>query len=376
MAIRPLRQISRCLVLLLVIWLPACAVKKSEEIRVDLWRGWELMDKLLQADFPDAPPLILVHGWNGGEFTWPTPEELMQLERELGRDIYYFNYRTGIVANRYPPIEVLEEQLDRFLLPYQQVDIVAHSMGGLLIRQYLSHHPEHPIRRLVFLATPHFGSHATQVLIGLARIGATGNLQAAEIQPGSEFLWQLNSLQGAELESVESLNVFVGEGSWLETDYVVDPSYAYLPWTSNMSIEGTHHTLASRLHGITPVINFIKSGALPEPAPQPGQRNVWLRYQKADGTFFRFKPSAIQRLDSKGMLRRGAFSVCCEQRSSLSQEHADTVVFEDIRADETFKLFQGEGLPVVNLPAARFIDSEKPVNMVIVPIDSIQEGGQ
>ena len=362
--------------LFLLLSLPACAIKKSEEVKVDLWRGWEQMEKLLQADYPDAPPLILVHGWNGGEFTWPSPEQLMQLERELGRDIYYFNYRTGIVANRFPPIEVLEEQLDRFLLPYQQVDIVAHSMGGLLVRQYLSHHPEHQIRRLVFLATPHFGSHATQVLIGLASIGATGNVQAAEIQPGSEFLWQLNAQQGSELESVESLNVYVNGGSWLETDYVVDPSYAYLPWTSNFEVEGTHHTLASRLHGITPVINFLKSGDLPQQAKQPGKRNVWLRYRKADGTFLRFKQPALHRLDGKGMPRRGSYSVCCEQRSSLNQEQVDTAVLEDVQPGETFRLFQGQGVPAIDLPAETFIDPERPVNMVIVPVESATNASQ
>ena len=349
--------------LLLLLSLPACAVKKAEEVKVDLWRGWELMEKLLQSNFPDAPPLILVHGWNGGEFTWPSPEQLMQLERELGRDIYYFNYRTGIVANRYPPVEVLEEQLDRFLLPYAEVDIVAHSMGGLLIRQYLSHHPENPIRRLVFLATPHYGSHATQVLTGLASIGTTGNIQAAEIQPGSEFLWQLNSQQGAELESVQELNVYVGEGSWLETDYVVDPSYAYLPGANNLAVEGTHHTLASRLYGITPVIRFIRDGVLPEQAAPPKQHNAWVRFQKADGSFLRFKDAVLQRLDEKGMPKRTKFTVCCEQRSSLNQEHADTAVIEDIKMGETVRLMQSK-----DLPASRLIDPDRPVNLVVVPL--------
>lgn len=358
-------------VIVALLLLQGCAVKKSEEIRVDLWHGWELMEELLQPDFPDAPPLILIHGWNGGEFTWPPPDRLMQLEKELGRDIYYFNYRTGIVANRYPPIEVLEEKLDRFLLPYEQVDIVAHSMGGLLVRQYLAHHPENPIRRVVFLATPHYGSHATQVLTELASIGSTGNIQAAEIQPGSGFLWQLNSLQGAELESVEVLNIYVGEGSWLKTDYVVEPSYAYLPKANNVAVEGMHHTLASRLHGISPAINFIRDGTLPELSDMPRQRNVWLRFRKANGAFLRFNANSIQRLDGKGMVRRAKFTVCCEQRSSLGREDADTAVIEDVQGDEIVRL-----VPTITLPAKNLVGEGQPVSLVVVPADEVLEKGR
>ncbi|NNL31072.1 MAG: alpha/beta fold hydrolase, partial [Gemmatimonadetes bacterium] len=36
-----------------------------------------------------------------------------------------------------------------------EVDIVAHSMGGLAARWYLRHGGEAPIRRVVFLASPH-----------------------------------------------------------------------------------------------------------------------------------------------------------------------------------------------------------------------------
>jgi len=89
--------------LLMLMLLPACSTKSSKEVAVDLWHGWEKMDELLQDDYPGSIPIILIHGWNGGEFTWPSPARLKQLEAELGRDIYFFNYRTGIIANRYPP---------------------------------------------------------------------------------------------------------------------------------------------------------------------------------------------------------------------------------------------------------------------------------
>ena len=144
------KNICLCICLLL---LASCSVKTSKEITADLWSGWEKAEIQMQEDYPDAVPIILVHGWNGGEFTWPEPEQLMEMEKKLQRDIYLFTYRTGIFANRYPPLEVLEEQLDRYLAAHPQVDIIAHSMGGLLVRHYLSHHVTSSIRRVVFIAT-------------------------------------------------------------------------------------------------------------------------------------------------------------------------------------------------------------------------------
>jgi pimeloyl-ACP methyl ester carboxylesterase len=337
---------------------------------IDLWYDWEQVDELLQNNYPDSTPIILIHGWNGGEFTWPAPARLIQLEQQLKRDIFFFNYRTGIVANRYPPIEVLEEQLDQFLISYKQVDIVAHSMGGLLVRQYLSHHRENPVRRLVFLSTPHFGSHASQLLTELASISAVGNVQAAEIQPGSDFLWQLNRQQGAELENIETLNIYIDSGSWLKNDYVVDPSYAYLPWTNNATLEGTHHSLASRLPEFALIMNFLMDGTIPVRASLPKRRNVWLRYQRNNGELLNFNASGFHRLDKKGMPRLVHFTICCDQRSSLHPDHGNTVVIENVQNEEAFKLIS-KNLPTVITPVRNILDPEKPVNLVTIRVDEV-----
>ncbi len=356
----------------MLILLQSCGIKTGKEVALDLWQDWEQMDDLLQDDFPDAPPIILIHGWNGGEFTWPSPARLKNLEQQLGRDIFFFNYRTGIVANRYPPFEVLEEQLDQFLLSYKQVDIVAHSMGGLLVRQYLSHHAENPVRRLVFLSTPHFGSHASQLLIGLASISAVGNVQAAEIQPGSDFLWQLNIQQGAELEGIEVLNAYVDSGSWLKTDYVVNPSYAYLPWSHNVTLEGTHHTVASRLPEFAIIMSFLSDGRLPDQASMPKRHNVWLRYQRSSGELLQVSDARFHRLNDKGAPVTANFTICCKQRSSLHPFGGNTVIIEDVQDEEVFKLVM-KNAPAVVVPARNILDAQKSVNLVIIPVDDQAE---
>src|ERR1019366_3322300 len=95
------------------------------------------------------------------------------------------------------------------------VDVVSHSMGGLIVRSYLS--GKQPvasggaatfnppatagIRNAIFLATPHFGT---------AVAGELGtDTQTKEMSPGSQFLFDLNTWnQGTDdLRGVNALAV-------------------------------------------------------------------------------------------------------------------------------------------------------------------------
>ena len=100
-----------------------------------------------------------------------------------------------------PPIEELGNHLRDFLAalqypdgtPATPVDVVAHSMGGLIVRSYLAgkqttegvfQPPPNPgIRKAVFLATPNFGSPFGD-LFGI-------DVQAQELGSGSTFVFDL-----------------------------------------------------------------------------------------------------------------------------------------------------------------------------------------
>lgn len=353
---------------LLLLMLPACSIKSSQQISTDLWKTWEQMDELVQRDYPEQPPVILVHGWNGGEFTWPAPDTLKALEDKLERDIYLFTYRTGIIANRYPPLEVLEEKLDRFLVKYPKVDVIAHSMGGVLLRQYLSHHPDNPVHRIVFLSTPHFGTNAARFLTGLASLSAEGNIQASEIRPGSDFLWQLNELKGAELEGMDVLNVYVGEVSLLETDFVVDEASAYLPWgATNVHVKGDHHTLASRLASFDFIVDFIRDGSMPAPAVTPKRRDIWLRFVKQPGEGPEsFTQASVQRLNAKHVLTKEGVSTCCEGRTGLYPTGGNVAVIEDLHPDETIVYRSRQAGWSAELKSNDLMASELPVQLKTV----------
>jgi uncharacterized protein (TIGR03437 family) len=121
------------------------------------------------------------------------------LQRDGRVSLFFDNCRQA----RNAPIEEIGNALRRYLeelrysdgQPVQQVDIVAHSMGGLIARSYLSGKqaergvfqppPDTKIRKIVFLAVPHFGAIASLLT------GAPDDIQTRQMRPGSPFVFDL-----------------------------------------------------------------------------------------------------------------------------------------------------------------------------------------
>jgi uncharacterized protein (TIGR03437 family) len=139
-----------------------------------------------------------------------------------------------------PSIEALGAGFGKFLAtlrytngtPVPQVDVVAHSMGGLIVRAYLSGKqdvaagvpatftpPEAAaIRKAVFIATPNFGTAVAAVL-------GTDN-QTKEMSPGSQFLFDLNTWnQGTDdLRGIDALAIAGNGGTGAESSISGSPS--------------------------------------------------------------------------------------------------------------------------------------------------------
>ncbi len=355
----------RYVAVVLICLLSVGCAKTSMQATDELWGQWRAIDALVQTDYPDAPPVILVHGWNGSEFTWSDVEMLRRFEAHMHRDIYFFTYRTGVVAGRFPPIEVLEEKFERYLMPFKQVDVIAHSMGGLIVRQYLSHHTEHPIRRLVFLSTPHFGTNAAAVLESFASVSPEGNLQADEMQVGSDFLWQLNLQQGQELQGVEVLNAYIDGDSVLDSDLVVDSASAWLPWAANVSVsKGDHHALASGLMNYDFLLNFLSFGTLPSLAEMPKQRDLWLRVRDESGKAMPITANTLRRLNAKFQPNQHDVSVCCKRASALYEMMRESLLVKDIQPEDVLWLRQRDGAkPLVVKEAGMMENYKQPITL-------------
>ncbi len=100
--------------------------------------------------------------------------------------------------------------------------MVAHRMGGLILRSYLAGKADGTpatytppadtgIRKAVFLATPHFGT----ALAGLLGI----DIQTQEMALGSQFLFDLNTWNGGldDLRGVDALAIAGTGGTGVES---------------------------------------------------------------------------------------------------------------------------------------------------------------
>jgi triacylglycerol lipase len=128
-------------------------------------------------------PVLLVPGW------FDTARELAALRiRLLGAGwshVETLTFRDPTGSNREHAEEI--DSLVAAVLAEtgaDELDIVAHSMGGLATRWYLKTRAGAPVRRAVFIASPHRGTLTAHLAWGEGR---------EEMMPESEFLAALNS---------------------------------------------------------------------------------------------------------------------------------------------------------------------------------------
>ena len=117
-----------------------------------------------------------------------------------------------------PPIEEVANVLRRLLAPLRyeggepvrEVDMIAHSMGGLVVRSYLSGKqtngtfappPTTRVRKAIFIGTPHFGTHVAT--------STNADVHVRQMSLGSSFLFDLATWnQGTDdLRGVDSLSI-------------------------------------------------------------------------------------------------------------------------------------------------------------------------
>ncbi len=137
-----------------------------------------------------------------------------QLLRSQGLEVAFFDNCAECPGGT---IEDCGRALGRFLERYPrapgasaETDLVAHSMGGLIVRSWLSGKSatgfEPPaqtrVRKAVFLGTPHFGSYSAVSIPLLPP-------QVAQLAEGSAFIWDLATwnMGGDDLRGVDALAI-------------------------------------------------------------------------------------------------------------------------------------------------------------------------
>jgi pimeloyl-ACP methyl ester carboxylesterase len=137
---------------------------------------------------PDSPPVLIIHGFLG------TRGSMYILERRLVADGFVcvsFNLGTLNVRDIRRSAFLIHRKIERILAqtPSQKIDIIGHSMGGLIGLYYVKKLGGHArVRKLIMLGTPVRGTWAA--LAGVMTLGLWST-SSWQLLPRSRFLDEL-----------------------------------------------------------------------------------------------------------------------------------------------------------------------------------------
>lgn len=206
------------------------------------------------------PPVILLQGFMGSSGVLKPLEKYLN-ERNWNvilLDLGYFNIRDiRESAERllYEVERILDQYSDRF--NFKQVDIVAHSMGGLIALYYIKQLGGHRlVRKLVSLGTPFRGTWAA--ILGIAAFGLFSK-GIWQLHPRSDFLKKLRS-DFEHMNKVEILSIAA------QYDSLIPPESCFLKGANNRILPLGHAGLIMDERVFEAVQLYLSSGkTLPDP---------------------------------------------------------------------------------------------------------------
>jgi hypothetical protein len=243
--------------------------------------------------------LILVHGLNGnGKSTWTSANDtywpaLMKSDPAFEDfDIYVYEYQTSMFGNCLAITDVANNMRtylknDRVFEDHDQVVFLAHSMGGLIVRQFLLRNRDtiDKVPLTMFFATPTAGSSKADTLHLLptcSQVEDLRTLDANSYLKSQQSDWYSSGFQ----ERMKSYCAF--ETQNIGGSLVVNQSSAILLCTKDPEALPTNHSDAVKPSSTTDLSHIIVRNAikdLPSPnLPQldPLEQNRELKKQVGD----------------------------------------------------------------------------------------------
>ncbi|MHC1784583.1 MAG: hypothetical protein AB9891_17820 [Anaerolineaceae bacterium] len=201
------------------------------------------------------PPVQMVHGYLGSEGTWDTFARFLKEQRI---DAVKGTYNPDTAESTIHKMAgILGEDIDRLLKTYRdkaikitRVDVVTHSMGGLITRQYISSNPGEGIRKLIMLAAPNHGvddwHRATRFLASIAFLGKHF-IAGHQLNADNMFFTEINAFENEMMHldpEVEYANI-IGRASCgfkCPDDAVVPIASAHLNGVVEYIYDGVIHS--------------------------------------------------------------------------------------------------------------------------------------
>lgn len=195
----------------------------------------------------DSPPVLLIHGFLG------TRGSMYMLERRLVDDgfvVVSFNIGTLNVRDIRRSAFLIHRKIERILAqtPSQKIDIIGHSMGGLIGLYYVKKLGGHTrVRKLIMMGTPVRGTWSA--LAGVVTLGLWST-SSWQLLPRSRFLDEL--AQGAIPPSVEVHTLAAAR------DWVVPLSTTRLRGANAMTVPLGHSSLVVSEEVYRRIVNTLR----------------------------------------------------------------------------------------------------------------------
>jgi pimeloyl-ACP methyl ester carboxylesterase len=196
---------------------------------------------------PDAPPVLLIHGFLG------TRGSMYMLERRLVDDgfvVVSFNIGTLNVRDIRRSAFLIHRKIERILAqtPSQRIDIIGHSMGGLIGLYYVKKLGGHVrVRKLVMMGTPVRGTWAA--LAGVLTLGLWST-SSWQLLPRSRFIDELS--QGSIPPGVEVHTIAAAR------DWVVPLPTTRLRGANAMTVPLGHSSLVVSEEVYRRIVNTLR----------------------------------------------------------------------------------------------------------------------
>ncbi|MCS6912077.1 MAG: alpha/beta fold hydrolase [Myxococcales bacterium] len=178
------------------------------------------------------PPVLLIHGFLG------TRGSMFMVEQRLIQDgfcVISFNLGVLNVRDIRASAFLIHRKIQSVLeqTGVRRIDIVGHSMGGLIGLYYVKRLGGHRrVRRLVMLGSPVHGTWSA--LLGVATMGLVST-SSWQLLPGSSFLRELH--QGPLPDDVEYFTIAA------ERDWLCPPTATRLEGAHAMTVQLGHSSL-------------------------------------------------------------------------------------------------------------------------------------